>query len=124
MPTPLFQRREQNALATLLLVLLAVGGALWIGLGGASPRTIDIDRAERPDYQYLVDVNTAEWAELAQLPGIGEVLARRIVATRETRGPFQTTDDLMEVEGVGPRKLARIAPYLTPMTDPTAVAGN
>src|SRR5690606_37348132 len=98
--------------------------ALWIGLGGASPRTIDIDRAERPDYQYLVDVNTAEWAELAQLPGIGEVLARRIVATRETRGPCQTTDDLMEVEGVGPRKLARIAPYLTPMTDPTAVAGN
>jgi hypothetical protein len=30
----------------------------------------------------------------------------------------------MEVEGVGPRKLARIAPYLMPMTDPTAVAGN
>src|SRR5690606_28142447 len=108
--------------ATLLLVLLAVAGVLWIGLRGASPERIDIDRAERPDYQYLVDVNTAEWAELSQLPGIGEVLARRIVATRDARGPFLSTDDLMKVEGVGPRKLARIAPYLMPMTDPTAVA--
>lgn len=124
MPTPLLQRREQNALATLLLVLLAVGAVAWITLGGASPKTIDIDRAERPDYEYLVDVNTAQWAELAQLPGIGEVLARRIVAAREARGPFQSPDALLEVEGVGPRKLARIAPYLTPMADPAAVAGN
>lgn len=124
MPTPLLNRRQQTAVATLLLVLLALGAATWLLLGAAGPHTIDIDRAERPSYQFLVDVNTAEWPELAQLPDIGEVLARRIVATRQSRGPFGSTDELLEVHGIGPRKLARIAPYLIPIADPTAVAGT
>src|SRR5690606_5185061 len=99
MPTPLFRPRDQVTLATLLLVLLAGLALAWVVTGGFTPRTIDIDRAERVEFQFLVDVNTADWAELSQLPDIGEVLARRIVETRQARGRFLSNDELMEVEG-------------------------
>lgn len=48
----------------------------------------------------LIDINTAPAAVLDTLPGIGEVLAARIVAHREEFGPFESIDDLSEVEGI------------------------
>ncbi len=55
-----------------------------------------------------VDVNNAGVEELMRLPGIGEVLARRIVAYREEHGPFESVDDLENVEGIGEKTLERI----------------
>jgi competence protein ComEA len=46
------------------------------------------------------NINTATAKELEQLPGIGEVLANRIVTNREANGPFKTVDDLMRVPGI------------------------
>lgn len=51
----------------------------------------------------LVNVNTASQAELESLPGIGPVLAQRIIAYRTTRGPFATLDDLEAVRGISAR---------------------
>lgn len=53
----------------------------------------------------LVNVNTASAIELAQLPGIGPVLAQAIVDEREANGPFDTLDDLLRVNGIGSAKL-------------------
>jgi competence ComEA-like helix-hairpin-helix protein len=53
-----------------------------------------------------VNVNTADVAELTKLPGIGDVLAARIVAYRSTHGPFRTLDDLVLVKGIGPSTLS------------------
>jgi len=50
----------------------------------------------------LLNVNTASMQELMTLPGIGEVKAKAIVACREGQGPFQTIDELMNVDGIGP----------------------
>ncbi len=50
-----------------------------------------------------VDVNRADESELDQLPGIGPVLAGRIVAERETNGPFSSYLDLQRVRGIGPK---------------------
>ena len=50
-----------------------------------------------------VDVNRADESELDQLPGIGPVLAGRIVAERETNGPFSGYLDLQRVRGIGPK---------------------
>jgi competence protein ComEA len=121
---PLFRPRDQVTLVTLLAVLLAVFAVAWVAGGGFTPQTIDIDRAEPLEYPFLVDVNSAEWPELSQLPDVGEVLARRIVETRKSRGRFLSSEELMEVEGIGPRKLARIAPYLAPLPETRTIAGN
>jgi competence protein ComEA len=51
----------------------------------------------------LVNVNTASQAELESLPGIGPVLAQRIIAYRTTHGPFATLDDLEAVRGISAR---------------------
>lgn len=59
-----------------------------------------------------VNVNTATAAELERLPGIGPVLARRIVEHREAKGLFRRLDDLLEVKGIGPKLLRRIQPWL------------
>jgi competence protein ComEA len=56
-----------------------------------------------------VDVNAADAAELESLPGIGPVLAARIVEFRDANGPFGELGDLGEVTGIGPKLLAGLA---------------
>ena len=48
-----------------------------------------------------VNINTAGAEELESLPGIGPVLARRIVDWRTENGPFRSAEDLLNVEGIG-----------------------
>ena len=59
-----------------------------------------------------LDMNAATARELDELPGIGPVLAERIIAWREENGPFTGPDDLMAVEGVGPATYEALAPYI------------
>jgi competence protein ComEA len=56
-----------------------------------------------------LNVNRATAVELEALPGIGPSLARRIVADRESRGPFATVEALDRVPGIGPALVARLA---------------
>ena len=60
-----------------------------------------------------VDLNTADEAELDTLPGIGEALAGRIIAYREANGPFETVEELLEVSGIGEKKLADLDGWIT-----------
>jgi competence protein ComEA len=60
----------------------------------------------------LININTAAADELVKLPGIGQVLAARIVAEREKKR-FGKVDDLRRVSGVGPKKLEAIKPLVT-----------
>ena len=59
-----------------------------------------------------VDLNTATVAQLDALPGVGPVTAAAIVAWRETHGRFTTVDQLAEVDGIGPTRLARLRPLV------------
>src|SRR5437773_3609598 len=54
-----------------------------------------------------VDINTATEKELTTVPGIGHVMAARIIAAR----PFRSADDLKRVSGIGDKKYAQIRPY-------------
>lgn len=54
----------------------------------------------------LISPNRADASELEELPGVGPVLAERIIAHREAHGPFETVEDLLEVPGIGEAKLA------------------
>ena len=60
-----------------------------------------------------LNINTAGAAELTALPGIGEVLAERIVAYREEHGPFAAVEDIQNVPGIGEEKLAAMADRVT-----------
>lgn len=59
-----------------------------------------------------IGINTAEAEELTALPGIGPVLAERIVAERRLNGPFHYPADLLRVSGIGPKSLERILPLI------------
>lgn len=61
----------------------------------------------------LVNVNTASAAELEALPGIGPVLAQRIVDHRTEHGPFGAVDDLLSVSGIGEATLAELRDLVT-----------
>ncbi|MBX6423875.1 helix-hairpin-helix domain-containing protein [Thermosulfurimonas sp. F29] len=61
---------------------------------------------------WALDINTATEKELAGLPGIGPVLARRIVEYRRRHGPFRSPEDLLAIKGIGPHRLERLRPYL------------
>jgi DNA uptake protein ComE-like DNA-binding protein len=54
-----------------------------------------------------IDINTATEKELTTVPGIGHVMAARIIAAR----PFRSADDLKRVSGIGDKKYAQIRPY-------------
>jgi competence protein ComEA len=73
---------------------------------GASPGAGDI--AVGP-----VDLNTATLAELDALPGIGPVLAGRILEWRAAHGGFTLVDELGEVPGIGPTLLGRLRDLVT-----------
>jgi len=60
-----------------------------------------------------LDLNRATREDLEALPGIGPVLAGRILDYRQTHGPFRHIDDLEHVSGIGPKKLAQVKSYLT-----------
>ncbi len=59
-----------------------------------------------------VAVNAASLAELQRLPGVGPVLAQRIVDERQAHGAFRSLTDLRRVKGIGPRVAARLAPHV------------
>jgi competence protein ComEA len=59
-----------------------------------------------------VDLNTATVSDLDGLPGVGPVLAQRIIDFREQRGRFTTVDQLNDVPGIGPSLYARLAPLV------------
>ena len=63
--------------------------------------------------QDRIDINSAGAAELGLLPGIGPKRAAAIVAYRTQNGPFQTAEELDEVEGISPRMVQELAPYVT-----------
>lgn len=59
-----------------------------------------------------IDLNRATARELIELPGVGEVIAKRIVDFREEHGPFKRVEGLMKVKGIGEKSLKKIRPYI------------
>lgn len=65
------------------------------------------------DKEEKIDVNTAGIGELTLLPGIGRETALRIMEYRAENGPFGSVEELIDVYGIGPKKLEKIRKYVT-----------
>ena len=129
--------KEEKRLSGRLTLALAALFCLLFGLSlllflpaGASPepeiqaaasipeRTLTGgDDADRLPTELLpgekLDLNTATAAQLQLLPGIGEKLSAAIVAWREEHGPFQKVEELLQVPGIGEKRLAEIRDLVT-----------
>ena len=62
---------------------------------------------------FPVNINTADADTLTALPGIGQVLAERIVAYRRQNGPFRVIEEITKVEGIGEKKAEAILDLIT-----------
>ena len=122
----------KNKLLTVLLILTALFAGLTLGLflgrnpaGGSVTVSVPAQAQSAPaaaqtqpeassvGTALAVNINTADAAVLAQLPGIGEVLARRIVDYRKAHGSFTAIEQLTNVEGIGEGKLEAILEWIT-----------
>ena len=86
------------------------------GASSTSPRTGG--RGTNFTTNLLIDLNTASAQGLESLPGIGPVMAGRIVAHREVNGPFAAVDDVQDVPGIGPKTLESIRSLVTVSGEP------
>jgi len=66
-----------------------------------------------PDFVALINPNSAAAPTLEQLPGIGPVLAGRIIDERRAHGPFLTWRGLQRVKGIGPKLVEKLHAWLT-----------
>lgn len=75
------------------------------GVAGSGPGEASVGASVVSD---LVNINTANAAELQTLSGVGPSMAQSIIDERTQNGPFTSIDDLMRVSGIGEKKFARI----------------
>ncbi len=87
-----------------------VGGPGPVAVAASDPRARDRPAVRPSD---PVDLDLATEPQIQALPHIGPALARRIVANRDSAGPFGNLDALRRVRGVGPATLERLRPLVT-----------
>ncbi|HSV30737.1 MAG TPA: ComEA family DNA-binding protein [Atribacteraceae bacterium] len=75
------------------------------------PNSLSMERSAGSDI--LVNVNSASADELQSLPGIGKVIASRIIAYRQEHGAFSRPEDLLAVPGIGEKRLEDIRNQIT-----------
>ena len=103
--------READPASVNMAALVADGQQIAIGVPGAATRPGSSGAASAAPGP--VNLNTATAGELDALPGIGPVLAQRIVDYRSQQGRFTTVDQLDDVPGIGPALYARLAGSVT-----------
>ncbi len=101
-------RRSEAVLILITAVFLAAAAAVILPGHDQAAQLVAVTETAPPEPaaatiepQGPVDVNTAGVEELDRLPGIGEVLAGRIIAYRDEHGPFESVEDLLAVSGIG-----------------------
>ena len=89
----------------------ALASALLVAAAGSRLAADDRVREPLRFERYLVDINAAPAGEIEALPGVGPVLAARILSAREQRA-FESADDLGRVPGVGPATIERLRAFV------------
>jgi competence protein ComEA len=109
---------DQTFVTVFVAAFLVLVGYHWATLGGWGMQPIELDRLPSRQYDFRIDINSASWVEWTQIEGIGEVTANKIIADRDSNGPFRTIDDLLRVKGIGPKTLEKMRPFLRGPNEP------
>src|ERR1700749_4156195 len=96
-------RMSQRA-AFALLCLALIGFRLGSAAGRFS--------APKNPPAHPIDINSANSAQLQEVPGIGPATADKILQMRKSYGAFKSVDDLLSVRGIGPKRLEKMRKYL------------
>ncbi len=105
-----------NALSMNLASVLEDGQAVRIPTLALSPTPVLVTMtpaATNTPYSPFINLNTANQAELESLPGIGPVLAKRIIAYREKHGAFAAIEDVKQVYGVSAKTYEMIKDFIS-----------
>lgn len=125
--------RKHNSLVLLVLTLLFCVFTIGFYLGRNQNKnaitvavpaklmtepTVQKEKATEPTVETMtvsfpIFINQAGKDEFMALPGIGEVLAERILAFREEHGAFSSVEELLNVEGIGKKRLEEIMDLIT-----------
>jgi len=112
-----FSRAQMKTLTILGILLLLEGGYSFVrdymtrSSIGSAPWQAEALAEYRPPF--LLDINLSPADSLELLPGIGPVLAARIVEYRRQYGDFASVDSLINVPGLSPATLEKIRPYFS-----------
>ena len=78
----------------------------------APNKKVKINRKSSAKVVSKVNINKASSSEIQKIPGIGPVLAQRVIDFRNKNGKFEIIDDLMDVKGIGSKKLEKIRAWI------------
>ena len=106
-------RRGADLAGLNLARLLVDGEQIVVGVPSPPGPAASAAGSPGPDPGALVNLNTASIAELDELPGVGPVTAQAIVDWRTGNGGFRSVDQLLDVDGIGEKTLADLAPLVT-----------
>ena len=101
-------------IGTALLLCAVVVAYPFFFVREPSPVVVVTDASSQMEKQEnpLININTASEEELQEIPGIGPVLAKRIVEYREANGVFTSVEELQNVSGIGEKTLEKIKPFV------------
>lgn len=109
-----WRRRDQWGIFCLAVLGLGLLVARWSYLWAMGHEQVMWEPSE-PAELMQIDINSADWPELALLPDIGETMAKRIAEDRKEKGKFFSPQDLARVKGIGPKTVENLAPYVAPI---------
>jgi competence protein ComEA len=101
---------EADPASVNLAAVVTDGQQVAVGVAGAAPADAGTPAGAGSG---PVDLNTATAADLEELPGIGPVLAERIVGFRDEQGRFASVEQLQDVPGIGPAIYDDLKPLVT-----------
>jgi competence protein ComEA len=93
-------RKSQTIVLIALMIASIAGAAMADSASATSPSGV-------------VNINTADAAQLSYLPRVGVKAAQRILDYRAQHGAFHKTSDLMQVKGFGEKRFNQVSPYIT-----------